>query len=170
MAQRWGGASAAGVLFASISAGSIVATAFSGWTARFRRRGAAVVVAAAAWGVFVAAAGVAPGLWSAAALLALAGAADAVSGLFRSVIWNETVPNEMRGRLAGVEMISYMSGPLIGNARAGWVAGASSVAVSLVSGGLLCSGAVALCALWLRQFWRYEPAALESKEELQSIL
>ena len=158
MAQRWGGASASGMLFAALSAGALAATVFSGWTGAVRRRGAAVVIAAACWGLAVAGAGLAPGLWSACTMLALAGVADCISGLFRSIIWNETVPNEMRGRLAGIEMISYMSGPLIGNARAGWVAGLWSLSGSLVSGGVICTAAVIGSALWLGRFWRYEPA------------
>lgn len=78
-----------------------------------------------------------------------------VSGLFRQVIWNQTVPNEMRGRLSGIEMISYMSGPLLGNTRAGWVASKFGVSFSLWSGGLICFVAVALTALFLPKFWRY---------------
>jgi MFS family permease len=157
MAQRWGDASKSAWMFAALSAGGVLATVLSGWTGRVRRRGAAVVVAAAVWGLCVTGAGIAPGLWSAAVMLGLAGAADTISGLFRSVIWNETVPNELRGRLAGVEMISYMSGPLIGNTRAGWLAGTWSLRGSLVSGGLTCAAGVVLCAGWLRQFWYYEP-------------
>ena len=68
--------------------------------------------------------------------LAVAGAADSVSGVFRGTIWNETIPGDLRGRLAGVEMISYISGPLMGNARAGLVASISSNTISVVSGGV----------------------------------
>jgi hypothetical protein len=50
-----------------------------------------------------------------------------VSGVFRGTIWNETIPNTLRGRLAGIEMISYLTGPLIGNARAGFMADAWGV-------------------------------------------
>jgi hypothetical protein len=96
------------------------------------------------------------------AVLALAGAADMMSGLFRSIIWNETVPNEMRGRLAGAEMISYLTGPLLGNARAGYVAAFTSVQFSLVSGGLLCVAGVLGCAVVLRQFWQYVGARADA--------
>ncbi len=113
-------------------------SAVSGWTRAVKRRGAAVVIAAGLWGVAMAGLGFAQSLPVAAVLLALAGAADMLSGLFRMVIWNETIPNEMRGRLAGAEMISYMTGPLLGNARAGWMAAAWSVPISLGVGGGLC--------------------------------
>ena len=81
-----------------------------------------------------------------------------VSGLFRMTIWNETIPAHLRGRLAGVEMISYMTGPLIGNARAGAVASWTTVQISIVSGGLLCVAGVVLCVPLLPAFFRYVPA------------
>ncbi|MNS94453.1 hypothetical protein D3C72_1286730 [compost metagenome] len=78
-----------------------------------------------------------------------------MSGLFRGIIWNHSVPNELRGRLSGIEMISYMSGPLLGNARAGWMAAKFSVPISLWSGGIICTLAVIVTALFLPKFWRY---------------
>jgi MFS family permease len=106
--------------------------------------------------------GFAPNLPLALFFLGLAGAADMVSGLFRGVIWNETIPNHMRGRMAGIEMISYMSGPLIGNARAGWVATLSSTRISVISGGVLCVVGVVLCGFLLPAFWRYRSTATEA--------
>jgi hypothetical protein len=85
----------------------------------------------------------------------MAGAADSVSGVFRGTIWNETIPADLRGRLAGVEMISYLSGPLLGNARAGWVASISSNTTSIVSGGVICFVGVLLCIPFLPAFWNY---------------
>src|ERR1700744_2207879 len=101
-------------------------TILSGWTTRVERQGAAVVIAAACWGVGIGAMGFSKNLWIVLGCLALAGAADTVSGLFRGAIWNQTIPTELRGRLAGVEMISYLSGPRLGNTRAGWVASKTS--------------------------------------------
>jgi hypothetical protein len=75
--------------------------------------------------------------------------------VFRGTIWNETIPSDLRGRLAGVEMISYLSGPLLGNARAGWVASISSNMISVVSGGLTCFAGVLLCIPLLPAFWKY---------------
>jgi hypothetical protein len=76
------------------------------------------MIAAMAWGVGIAIFGMCDHFWVALVFLALAGAADTVSGVFRGVMWNQTIPNHMRGRMAGLEMISYMTGPLLGNARA----------------------------------------------------
>jgi len=157
MAQAWGGATAAGWLYAAMPVGSFVTTLLSGWTKHVARRGAAVVVAATLWGVAVVLLGQVHSLVGALACLALAGAADMVSALFRMTIWNETIPSHLRGRLAGVEMISYMTGPLLGNARAGWLASARSVSFSIVSGGVICVVGVLACIPLLPSFWRYRP-------------
>jgi MFS family permease len=158
MAQSWGGATAAGWLYSAMPIGSLAVTLVSGWSKRVSRRGAAVVLAAASWGVAIVALGYAPGLGAAVACLALAGAADMVSGLFRMTIWNETIPTHLRGRLAGVEMISYMTGPLLGNARAGWMATLRTVRFSVVGGGAICVAGVLLCIPLLPSFWRYRPS------------
>jgi MFS family permease len=166
LGARWGGATATGWLYSATSIGSLTMTLLSGWTSRVRRHGAAVVIAAACWGIAIIALGFAPGLAVAIACLAIAGAADMVSGIFRSTIWNQTIPDHLRGRLAGVEMISYMTGPLLGNARAGAVASLTSDTFSIVSGGVLCALGVVLCIPLLPAFWRYEsdPRPAESAE------
>lgn len=79
-----------------------------------------------------------------------------VSGLFRSVIWNQTIPNSTRGRLAGIELLSYSLGPLGGQTRTGLVADRWSVSGSITSGGILCVLGVALTASWLHGFWSYD--------------
>jgi hypothetical protein len=79
-----------------------------------------------------------------------------VSGIFRSTIWNQTIPDTMRGRLAGIEMLSYSVGPLGGQVRAGVVADVWTVRGSIASGGALCVVGVAATALWLRDFWSYD--------------
>lgn len=155
MAKPWGGAAAAGWLYAAMPIGSLAVSLVSGRAGRVRRHGAAVVMAAALWGVAIVALGYARSVPVAVGLLALAGAADMVSGIYRVTIWNQTIPDALRGRLAGVEMISYTTGPLLGNARAGWLAGAVSLHFSIVSGGWLCVAGVLLCIPLLPGFWRY---------------
>jgi MFS family permease len=93
---------------------------------------------------------------TAAAFLAVAGAADMITGIFRSTVWNQTIPDQMRGRLAGIEMLSYSLGPLGGQVRAGLVADAWSVRGSITSGGVACVVGVTATALWLRDFWSYD--------------
>lgn len=155
MSERWSGATAAGWLYAAMPIGSLAVTLFSGWSSRVKRHGAIVVAAAAAWGFAIVGLGFAPNLVSAVACLALAGGADMVSGLFRQTIWNQTIPTELRGRLSGLEMISYMTGPLLGNARAGYLATRFDARLSIVSGGLLCVIGVLVSAALLPAFWTY---------------
>ena len=155
MAEQWSGATAAGWLYSSMAIGSLVLTLFSGWVSRVRRHGAAVICAATAWGLAIVALGFAPSLPMAVACLALAGAADMVSGIFRQTIWNQTVPTDFRGRLSGLEMISYMTGPLLGNARAGYLAAQFGARTSITSGGILCTLGVLACIPLLPAFWRY---------------
>src|SRR5262249_42692082 len=120
------------------------------------RHGAAITLAAAIWGAAIICFGLSNRLWMALAFLAMAGAGDTVSGLFRMTMWNETIPEHLRGRLAGIEMISYMTGPYLGNAEAGLVAGAFGLRASVVSGGVMCVLGSGLLGLVLPRFIRYD--------------
>jgi MFS family permease len=111
------------------------------------------------WGVAIVAFGFAEKLWLALLCLGIAGAADMVSGLFRMTIWNQTIPDHLRGRLAGIEMVSYMSGPMLGNAEAGIVASLFSIRTSVVSGGILCVLGTALLAVAYPAFVLYDGRA-----------
>jgi MFS family permease len=148
-----------GLMFAAPSAGALAASAVSGWTSRVHRHGVAIALAAAAWGVAITAFGLAPDVAAALACLLAAGAADEISAIFRSTLWNQTIPDELRGRLAGVEMLSYSVGPSAGQLRAGGVASLTSPRVAAWSGGLLCVGAVGLVCLALPGFTRYSNRA-----------
>jgi MFS family permease len=155
MAATWGGAKSLGWLYSAMAIGFLASTVVSGWTRKVDRHGVAVIGGAAVWGIAIVMLGFAPGFFSALFCLALAGAGDNVSAIFRGTIWNETIPGDLRGRLAGVEMISYLSGPLIGNVRAGWVASATSNQFSIVSGGLVCVVGILVCIPLLPAFWSY---------------
>lgn len=159
LAQRYGGSAALGALYAAPSAGAFLATVTSGWTSRVHRHGRAISVAAALWGVAIIGFGLAPWLWLALIGLVLAGAADMVSGIFRLSMWNRTIPDHLRGRLASIELISYTSGPLLGNAEAGAAASLLGLRASVVSGGVLCVLAVAATAAALPAFWSYDARA-----------
>ncbi|HTE60683.1 MAG TPA: hypothetical protein VK631_10070, partial [Solirubrobacteraceae bacterium] len=78
------------------------------------------------------------------------------SVIFRQTLWNQTIPDHMRGRLAGIEQLSYSIGPTLGTARSGSVASVTSVPFSIAAGGAICvAGTIVLSAL-LPRFWRYE--------------
>lgn len=163
MAEQWGGERAAGILFSAMSIGALVTSLASRWTAQIKRHGAMVIGAAALWGVSIVGFGYSGNLWLAVFFLACAGAADAVSAIFRFVIWNETIPNKIRGKLAGIEMISYMTGPLLGNMRAGWMAEAGGTALSITVGGFVCTAGVVACAFLLPAFWNYRSIGPEPR-------
>lgn len=155
IAENFGGASV-GLLYSAPAVGSLLATLTSGWTARINRHGLAVVIAAGVWGLMIICFGFANHLWLALLCLAMAGAADMVSGLFRMTIWNQTIPDYLRGRLAGIEMLSYTTGPLLGNAESGIVARLFSVRTSILSGGILCVLGTAALAMTLPAFLKYD--------------
>lgn len=155
IAESFGGASV-GLFYAMPAAGALAVSLTSGWTSRIHRHGLAVTIAATLWGVAIIVFGLVSSLWLALFFLALAGAADAVSGVFRMTIWNQTIPDHMRGRLAGIEMISYLTGPYLGNAEAGLVAARFGLGFSVVSGGVMCVLGSGVLALMLPKFISYD--------------
>ena len=159
IAKGFGGAEVLGLLYAAPAVGSLLATVTSGWVAHVHRHGLAIIFAAGTWGAAIIGFGLAPNLALALVGLVIAGGADMVSGIFRMTIWNQTIPDRLRGRLAGIEQVSSTSGPLLGNLEAGVVASLASVRASVVSGGVLCVVGVALAAIALPVFRRYDARA-----------
>jgi MFS family permease len=115
-----------------------------------------VTVAAAMWGVAILFFGLVNSIVPALLFLGAAGFFDMVSGIFRGSIWNQTIPNYLRGRLASIEMMSYLTGPMLGSAKMGIVAERFGVRAALVSGGALCIVAVVGAALLLPRFATYD--------------
>ena len=155
IAESYGGASV-GLLYAAPAAGSLVVSLMLGWTKRVQRQGLAIGVAAACWGLAIIGFGFAGRLWLALLCLAIAGASDMISGVFRMIIWNQTIPDHLRGRLAGIELISYHTGPMLGNAESGIVASLFGTRTSVVSGGILCVFGTGLLLLVLPAFRTYD--------------
>jgi MFS family permease len=166
IAARLGGARTVGLLYAAPAAGALLISAASGWVDRVHRHGVAILLAAAAWGAAIVGFGLARSLWLVLAMLAAAGAAGMVSGMFRTTMWNQTIPDELRGRLAGIEMVSYVTGPLLGNVEAGLLAAAIGVPASVVSGGLLCVAGVVMAAFALPAFRAYDARGLAGSGQL----
>jgi MFS family permease len=168
LAEGLGAPWSLGFLYSAGAVGSLVATVTSGWTGHVHRHGRAVVLAAIGWGLAIAGVGLATNVWVVLVLLALAGGADMISGLFRMLIWNQTIPDEMRGRMAGIELLSYSIGPTLGQVRATGVAQLTSLRTSLVSGGLMCAVGGVVLAAALPSLWRYDartdPHAVRERE------
>ncbi|MFG3382454.1 MFS transporter [Streptomyces sp. NPDC047999] len=145
-----------GLMYAAGSVGSVLLGLTSGWTSRVRRHGLLVVLGAAGWGAAVFAAGRFDEVWLVLLCLTVAGAGDMLSGLGRSTIWNQTVPEELRGRLAGIEVLSYSVGPQLGQVRAGAMAGWTGTRPAVWSGGLACVVSVGLLAAALPKLLTYD--------------
>jgi MFS family permease len=151
-----GGAKLLGVLYAAPFAGSFIVTILSGRARHVRRQGLAVMICVVAWGAFIAGFGLTRTTWLALLMLAFAGAADMISAIYRSTILQTVAPDELRGRLSGIELAVVASGPSIGDVEAGVVASISNLPVAIVSGGLLCIAGVAVLAARVPQFARYD--------------
>jgi MFS family permease len=145
-----------GLMYAAGTVGSLLVSVTSGWSSRVHRHGRVIVLAAAAWGVAMAVAGWVDNVWLVLLLLAVAGGCDMVSAMFRATIWNQTIPDELRGRLAGIELLSYSVGPQLGQVRAGGMAALTDVRTSVWSGGLACVAAVGLLAACLPKLMSYD--------------
>jgi MFS family permease len=152
---------------AAIAVGALLASVTSGWAKNVHRHGVYVTAAALLWGVAIVFFGLADGIWLALLFLGAAGFFDMISGIFRGAIWNQTIPNYMRGRLASIEMISYLTGPMLGSAKMGIVAERFGVRAALVSGGILCVIAVVGTALFLPKFFVYDGREGIKQRELE---
>ena len=153
-----GSRGAVGWLYAAIAIGAVLAGLSSGWIGRVGRQGVALVGAVVVWGLAVAAAGLVPALWLMVALLAVAGAADLVSAVYRQTILQTYAPDEMRGRMQGVFIVVVAGGPRLGDLRAGAMAAAFGVTVAWVGGALAAVALVGL-ALLVPALRRYDANA-----------
>jgi MFS family permease len=154
-----------GPLYAALAIGALVAGVSSGWIGRVRRQGVALTGCVVAWGVCVAAAGLAHELWLAVVLLAAAGGADLVSAVYRQTILQTFAPDQMRGRMQGVFVAVVAGGPRLGDVRAGTTAQFTGATFSWVAGGVACAVLAAIAGFAVRGFWRYDGhAALATME------
>lgn len=155
-AQFGRGPEVVGALFSALAVGALLGAATAGWVGRVRRQGRAVIAAVVVWGTAIAAFGLAGDrLWIALGLLALAGAADVVSAVFRNTILQLSVPDRLRGRMSALHILVVTGGPRLGDLEAGLVAEAFNPAVSVVTGGLACILGAALVAALAPELDRY---------------
>jgi len=147
---------ALGLLYAALAAGAFLATLFSGRAKNVHRQGRAILIAVAVWGAAIVGFGFSDALWLSLVMLAVAGAGDMVSGIYRSTILQVAVEDRLRGRLDGIGMAVWATGPSVGNVESGVVASLTSIPFSIVSGGLLTVVGVVLLRWFAPGFWRYD--------------
>jgi MFS family permease len=144
-----------GVFYAAPAVGSLIGALVSGRAKHVRRQGIACSIAVATWGLAIVGFGLSRTAWLALGFLALAGASDFVSGIYRTAILVRATPDAMRGRLEGISLTVVATGPSLGNLEAGALATLTTVSFSIVSGGVLCVLGVGVMALVLPAFRRY---------------
>jgi MFS family permease len=151
-----GGAEIVGLMASAMAVGAVLGALTTGWVGRVRRQGFAVLVAVGIWGVCIVGFGLAGGnLWLALVFLALAGAADVISAVFRGSILQLSVPDSLRGRLSGIHILVVTGGPRLGDFESGIVAAVFTPVASVVLGGLACVAGVVILGFAVPQFARY---------------
>lgn len=154
-AETFGGPSAIGWLYSAIAIGSVVAGVTSGWIARVRRQGVALIGSVVVWGIAVAVAGFAHRLWLAVLLLGVAGAADLVSAVYRQTMLLTYAPDELRGRMQGVFTAVVAGGPRLGDLRVGLSAVAFGTTAAWVGGGIAAAVVAVVLGLAFPALRRY---------------
>ena len=151
------GAGILGLLYAAPSVGALIAALTTGWVGRIRRQGRAVVVAVSVWGLAITAAGVVvTSLPLVLVLLAVAGAADVISAVFRGTMLTLSTPDELRGRVSSINLMVVTGGPRLGDFEAGLLAGAIGPQGSVIAGGIACLAGTAILARTVPALDRYE--------------
>jgi MFS family permease len=149
------GGLALGLLFAAIPIGMVAAGLFSGWLHRVRRQGVAVTVAICVWGLGVALFGLTSSLWLAVAALALAGAGDLVSSVYRSSMLQTVATDEMRGRMQGVFIVVVAGGPRLADLWHGPAAAGIGPGPAATAGGIAVIVLAIVVVAVFPAFWRY---------------
>jgi MFS family permease len=145
-----------GWLFAAPAAGAFLATVFSGRARHVRRQGKAIMVAIVVWGVAIVVFGLSTTFLLSLGMLAIAGMGDMVSGIFRSTILRTAVEDRYRGRLDGIGMAVWATGPSVGDLESGVVSTVTSVPFAIVSGGILTIVGMVVLRWFAPGFWNYD--------------
>jgi MFS family permease len=166
-----GGAGVVGLLYAAPGAGALVGSLVTGWCSRVRRQGRAIAACVVVWGTTIALFGVVPVLWIGLTLLALAGAADVVSAVFRQAVQQRAVPDHLQGRLSGTFFAVVAGGPRLGDAEAGLAASVGGPQFAVWSGGLACVAGVAVLLWRTPELWRDQGGgrALSAEAKTEAI-
>jgi MFS family permease len=146
-----------GLLYAAPAAGALVGAVLTGWVRHVRHQGRAVLWSVAVWGLAIVGFGLSTGAFLIAlGFLAVAGAADVISAIFRSTILQGSIPDSLRGRLSSIHFMVVVGGPRLGDLEAGAIAQLTTPFISVVSGGAATVVGVALLAVLVPAFRRYQ--------------
>jgi MFS family permease len=162
--QFHGGLQTAGWLYAAPAVGALLASLSGGWMSRVHKQGRVVIVAILLWGVAITLFGVSRSLLLGLLFLAIAGAADTVSAVFRSTILQVAVPDGMQGRLSGVFMVVVGGGPRLGDLEAGGAAALGGTAFSVISGGIACIALTLVLSGLVPAFGKYDSRSVVKPE------
>ncbi|HVF53450.1 MAG TPA: MFS transporter [Actinomycetota bacterium] len=150
------GPAGVGLLYAAPSIGALIGAVTTGWVKNVRRQGRAVLISVMAWGLAITLAGLS--LFSLALtmfFLAVAGAADVLSAVFRGTMLLEATPEELRGRVSAVQIMVVTGGPRLGDVEAGLAAGLVGAPGSVVVGGAACVAGTVLVGWVFRSLRDY---------------
>ena len=166
-----GGAGVVGLLYAAPGAGALIGSLFTGWCSRVHHQGRAIAACVVVWGMTIALFGIIPVLWIGLTLLALAGAADVVSAVFRQAVQQRAVPEHLQGRLSGTFFAVVAGGPRLGDAETGVTAAIGGPQFAVWSGGLACVAGVAVLLWRVPELWRDDGGgrALSQQAETEAI-
>jgi MFS family permease len=164
-----GGAGVVGLLYAAPGAGALVGSLVTGWTARIRHQGRAIAACVVVWGGTIAIFGVVRILWVGLALLAVAGAADVISAVFRQNVQQRAVPDHLQGRLSGTFFAVVAGGPRLGDLETGVAAAIGGPEFAVWSGGLACVVGVGILLWRVPELWADDgggqPMSVADREE-----
>jgi len=166
-----GGAGVVGLLYAAPGAGALAGSFFTGWCGRVRHQGRAIAACVVVWGATIACFGVIPVLWIGLTLLAVAGAADVISAVFRQAVQQRTVPEHLQGRLSGTFFAVVAGGPRLGDLETGLAAELGGPQFAVWSGGLACVVGVGVLLWRVPELWRDRGggAAITEEERTTAI-
>lgn len=156
LAESYGGAKALGPLYAAGSVGAFIASATSGWCRKITRYGLMITLAAMGWCLAMVGFGLSTKYGFCVMFLGLAGYADMISAVYRQTLWNKIIPDAYRGRLASVEMLSYLFGPMLGMTLMGFAGSILGPKLAVLTGGLVGCALLIVCLVTLKAFIRYD--------------
>ncbi len=167
-AERFGGdPRTLGLFLTAIGVGGLISAALSGPVGRISRQGRAMLWAVAIWGAAFAGFAVVSSLWLTLGMLAVAGAADTFTVVFRGTIVQMATPDELRGRVSAADYVVGSGGAQIGELESGALGSLTSPVISALSGGLVTLAGVVVIGLALPGFARYRARADEPHEVSQ---